>query len=121
MKHLALKVRHFDGVGIDNADAPNACGREIQRDRRSKTASANEQHTRLLEPALSIHPDLREAGGAWDKNVSDRLREHILANGNTIDRAEAYRRFRGRDPEVSALLEDRGFEESKKSEAGSKK
>lgn len=50
-----------------------------------------------------------EAGGAWDKTVADRLRRHILADGNTIDRAEAYRRFRGRDPDVKALLEKRGF------------
>ena len=50
-----------------------------------------------------------EAGGAWDQTVADRLRKHILANGNTIDRAEAYRLFRGRDPDVKALLEQRGF------------
>jgi peptidyl-dipeptidase Dcp len=62
-----------------------------------------------------------EAGGAWDRTVADRLREHILANGNTIDRKEAYRRFRGRDPEVRALLEERGFEERKKEEGGRKK
>jgi peptidyl-dipeptidase Dcp len=37
------------------------------------------------------------------------LRQYILSNGNTIDRAEAYRLFRGRDPEVKALLEQRGF------------
>jgi peptidyl-dipeptidase Dcp len=47
--------------------------------------------------------------GAWDKEMADRLREHILSNGNAIDRAEAYRRFRGRDPDVKALLEKRGF------------
>jgi peptidyl-dipeptidase Dcp len=50
-----------------------------------------------------------EGGGPWDKNVADRLREHILADGNTSDRAEAYRRFRGRDPDVKALLQKRGF------------
>jgi peptidyl-dipeptidase Dcp len=50
-----------------------------------------------------------EAGGPWDKAVAQRLRQHILSNGNTIDRAEAYRLFRGRDPEVKALLEQRGF------------
>ena len=50
-----------------------------------------------------------EGGGAWDRTVADRLRRHILADGNTIDRAEAYRQFRGRDPEVKALLEKRGF------------
>jgi peptidyl-dipeptidase Dcp len=50
-----------------------------------------------------------EAGGPWDEKVADRMREHILSNGNTLDRAEAYRRFRGRDPDVKALLEKRGF------------
>ena len=50
-----------------------------------------------------------EAGGAWDRGVADRMRKYILSNGNTIDRAEAYRLFRGRDPEVKALLEKRGF------------
>ncbi len=50
-----------------------------------------------------------EAGGPWDSGVNDRLRTHILSDGNSIDRAEAYRRFRGRDPDVRALLEARGF------------
>ena len=50
-----------------------------------------------------------EGGGPWDKSVADRLRQHILSDGNTIDRAEAYRRFRGRDPDVKALLQKRGF------------
>jgi peptidyl-dipeptidase Dcp len=50
-----------------------------------------------------------EAGGPWDRRVADRLRQHILSDGNSIDRAEAYRRFRGRDPDVTALLEERCF------------
>jgi peptidyl-dipeptidase Dcp len=48
-------------------------------------------------------------GGPWDPDLNDRYRQHILADGNSIDRAEAYRRFRGRDPEVGALLQARGF------------
>jgi peptidyl-dipeptidase Dcp len=50
-----------------------------------------------------------EAGGPWDRQVADRLRAYILSEGNTRDRAEAYRLFRGRDPEVRALLAERGF------------
>jgi len=50
-----------------------------------------------------------EGGGPWDAGVNERLRTHILSDGNSIDRAEAYRRFRGRDPEVQALLDARGF------------
>ena len=47
--------------------------------------------------------------GPWDKALAARMRTHILSNGNTIDRAEAYRQFRGRDPDVKALLTKRGF------------
>ena len=50
-----------------------------------------------------------EKGGPWDKEVANRLRKHILSDGNSIDRAEAYRQFRGRNPDVKALLEKRGF------------
>ena len=50
-----------------------------------------------------------ESGGPWDAEANDRLRTHILSDGNSIDRAEAYRRFRGRDPDVQALLDARGF------------
>jgi peptidyl-dipeptidase Dcp len=47
--------------------------------------------------------------GPWDAATNQRLRTHILSDGNSIDRAEAYRRFRGRDPDVTALFEARGF------------
>ena len=47
--------------------------------------------------------------GPWDKALAARMRRYILANGNTSDRAEAYRQFRGRDPDVKALLAKRGF------------
>jgi peptidyl-dipeptidase Dcp len=50
-----------------------------------------------------------EAGGPWDAAANERLRRHILSDGNSIDRAEAYRRFRGRDPDIQALLDARGF------------
>jgi peptidyl-dipeptidase Dcp len=50
-----------------------------------------------------------EAGGPWDPGTNLRLRTHILSDGNSIDRAEAYRRFRGRDPDIQALLAARGF------------
>jgi len=50
-----------------------------------------------------------EAGNVFDKATADKMRKFILAPGNTTDRTEAYRQFRGRDPEVSALLKKRGF------------
>lgn len=50
-----------------------------------------------------------DAGSPWDETLATRLRTYILSDGNTVDRAEAYRRFRGRDPEVGALLVRRGL------------
>jgi peptidyl-dipeptidase Dcp len=47
--------------------------------------------------------------GPWNKALAARMRTHILSNGNSSDRAEAYRQFRGRDPDVKALLVKRGF------------
>jgi len=50
-----------------------------------------------------------EGKGAYDKAVAKRLVENIFSVGNTIDPAEAYRKFRGRDPNVDALMIKRGF------------
>ncbi len=57
--------------------------------------------------------DTREAftstGNVFDKPTAEKMRKYILAPGNSTDRAEAYRQFRGRDPDVAALLRKRGF------------
>lgn len=45
----------------------------------------------------------------FDKNVSKKLKEFIFSPGNSIDPNEAYRKFRGRDAKVDALLRARGF------------
>jgi peptidyl-dipeptidase Dcp len=50
-----------------------------------------------------------EEKGVWDKATADRFRNTLLSTGNETDRAEAYRAFRGRDPDVTALLKRRGF------------
>lgn len=50
-----------------------------------------------------------EAGGPYDKKVGARLVKYIFSVGNTIDPADAYRKFRGRDPKVEALMIKRGF------------
>jgi peptidyl-dipeptidase Dcp len=50
-----------------------------------------------------------EAGGAWDRGVARRLRDNVFAVGNTIDPADGYRAFRGRDAGIAALMRKRGF------------
>ena len=60
-----------------------------------------------------------EAGGPYDHKVAERLRKYIFSVGNTIDPAEAYRNFRGRDPRVEALMKKRGFSTMNNKPAGS--
>ena len=52
----------------------------------------------------------REApGGFFDAALAERLHDDIISVGNTVDAGEAFRRFRGRDVQVEALMRDRGF------------
>ncbi|MCW2364180.1 peptidyl-dipeptidase Dcp [Sphingobium xanthum] len=50
-----------------------------------------------------------ETGNVWDPALAARFNKALLSTGNETDRAEAYRAFRGRDPDVNALLRKRGF------------
>jgi peptidyl-dipeptidase Dcp len=52
----------------------------------------------------------REANDPFAPAVAKRLHDHIYSSGGTRDFAEAYRGFRGRDPEIEALLKGRGLE-----------
>ncbi len=48
-------------------------------------------------------------GGFYDKALAQRLLADVLSIGNTVDPGEAYRRFRGREAGIDALMRDRGF------------
>lgn len=50
-----------------------------------------------------------EGKGPYDRAVAERLRKFVFSVGNTIDPADAYRSFRGRDPKIDALMKKRGF------------
>lgn len=50
-----------------------------------------------------------EGKGPYDRAVAERLRKSVFSVGNTIDPADAYRGFRGRDPKIDALMKKRGF------------
>ncbi len=51
----------------------------------------------------------KEAGSFYDPKVAKSLHDNIMSVGNTIDPAEGFRKFRGRDVDISALLKLRGF------------
>ncbi|XOV78663.1 MAG: M3 family metallopeptidase [Aestuariibacter sp.] len=47
--------------------------------------------------------------GVFDKDTAEAYRKWVLETGGTGDPAEMYRKFRGQDPDISALLERRGL------------
>ena len=47
--------------------------------------------------------------GPYDKAVAERLRKHVFQVGNTVDPADGYRAFRGKDAGIDALMRKRGF------------
>ena len=50
-----------------------------------------------------------QAGSYYDPAIARRLRDHVMSVGDTIDPAEGFRGFRGRDVDTGALLRKRGF------------
>ncbi|TVZ27673.1 peptidyl-dipeptidase Dcp [Gillisia sp. Hel_I_86] len=48
-------------------------------------------------------------GGFYDKDMAAKLVKYLFAPRNSMDPAEAYRLFRGRDAKIDALMRDRGF------------
>ena len=50
-----------------------------------------------------------EAGSYYDKELAERLYDTIMSVGDTIDPADGFRAFRGRDVDTRALLRKRGF------------
>jgi peptidyl-dipeptidase Dcp len=50
-----------------------------------------------------------EAGSFFDPVIAKSLYENVMSIGDTIDAAESFRRFRGRNVDTTALLRERGF------------
>ncbi len=51
----------------------------------------------------------KEAGSFYDKEIARRLHDTVMSVGDTIDPADGFRKFRGRDVDTKALLRKRGF------------
>lgn len=51
----------------------------------------------------------KEAGDIFDPATAARLREHVYSAGGTREPMDLYVAFRGREPDVQALLRHRGF------------
>ena len=53
-------------------------------------------------------------GGFFDKELSRKLVDELFSVGNAVDPEEAYRKFRGRDARIGALMRDRGFADAER-------
>ena len=52
----------------------------------------------------------KNTGEIFNKELADKYRKFILEKGGTEDPMELYRSFAGSNPDISALLSDRGLE-----------
>ena len=50
-----------------------------------------------------------QSGSFYDKEIAESLHDQIMSVGDTIDPADGFRSFRGRDVDTGALLRKRGF------------
>lgn len=50
-----------------------------------------------------------QKGNLYDPAMAGRLQKFVMSVGNTVDPAQAYRNFRGRDATVKAYLQSKGF------------
>jgi oligopeptidase A len=50
-----------------------------------------------------------EEAGVFDGSTAARFRDSILARGGSVDAMDAFVRFRGREPDVRALLKRTGI------------
>ena len=51
----------------------------------------------------------KDSGDVFNEDLANKYREFILEKGGTEDPMKLYRSFKGDDPDISALLEDRGL------------
>jgi peptidyl-dipeptidase Dcp len=49
------------------------------------------------------------SGGFYDKDTAEKLVQYLFAPRNSVDPAEAYLQFRGREAKIDAFMRDRGF------------
>jgi peptidyl-dipeptidase Dcp len=50
-----------------------------------------------------------KSAGLFDRHTADAFRENILERGGTKDPMDLYKKFRGREPELTPLLKRRGL------------
>src|SRR6185312_9243149 len=55
---LALQIGFIDDVELDDSDGPDSRGGQVQQRRRAEPARADDQHARVLQPLLTVEPEV---------------------------------------------------------------
>jgi oligopeptidase A len=63
----------------------------------------------LSADAYSLFEEMSDENGVLDVRAGQRFRDEILAVGGSRPAAESFRAFRGREPQVEALLRHNGM------------
>ncbi len=111
----AAQARALDRIGMPDEIAPRHAARHFGHIFGGDGYSAG-YYAYLWAEVLDADgfKAFKEAGDVFDPALAARLHEHVYSAGGTRDFAAAYRAFRGRDPEISALLQGRGLLEGEK-------
>ena len=118
--HLLSPAEDFDIVGFERAQLEKiGMPREIVMRHRtphfghvfSGSGYASGYYSYLWSAVLDTDgfAAFEEAGDVFDPQTARRLKDHVYAAGNSAPPEEAYRAFRGRDPDTRALLKAQGF------------
>ena len=108
---MALQKAALAGIGMPDEIAPRHGATHFEHIFAQEAYSAG-YYSYLWSELLDADgfDAFTEAGDPFAPEVAKRLYEHIYSSGGTRDFAQAYRDFRGRDPETKALLKGRGLE-----------
>ncbi len=100
VQDLTLQIRELHHVVIDDPDAADSGGSQVERRRRSEPARAHEQHARCSQPSLSLEPDFGDADVAAvaGQLFSCQIRRHVTSGSNVYGERVAERGEVGRDP-----------------------
>src|SRR4029077_113372 len=74
--NLPLQVSKIDHIEVDQADPADAGGCQVKSQRRPETASPDQQHLRLFELELTLHPHF------GDDEVPAVAQDLVLGQGN---------------------------------------
>lgn len=108
---LALEIESLAAIGMPDSIVPRHAAQHFGHIFAGEGYSAG-YYSYLWSEVLDADgfDAFREAKDPFAPALAKKLHKHIYSAGGTRDFTESYRSFRGRDPEIEALLKGRGLE-----------